>query len=129
MPPKTKIFCLYDIKFNLFGLLLPIINKFTPIIINNSEVNVFGDCYSYVPGDVNGDGLVIGSDVTFLVNYFRGIVTPRPEQIFGPDNFWAGADANGDCQIIGSDVTYLVNYFRGVNDEIRYCVQYLPCST
>ena len=61
---------------------------------------------SFVPGDANGDGRVIGSDVTYLVAYFRGINPP-------PTPFFAG-DANGDCQIIGSDVTYLVAYFRGI---------------
>ena len=81
--------------------------------------------YDYTPGDVNGDGQVIGSDVTFLVSYFRGLVTPRPDQLFGPDNFWAAADVNGDCTIIGSDVTYLVKYFRGLN-EIRWCPHYPP---
>ncbi|MCP4583404.1 MAG: hypothetical protein GY839_17485 [candidate division Zixibacteria bacterium] len=59
----------------------------------------------FLPGDANGDGLVIGSDVTYLVAYFRGANPP-------PDPFLAG-DANGDCAVIGSDVTYLVNYFRG----------------
>ncbi|MCP4580154.1 MAG: hypothetical protein GY839_00945 [candidate division Zixibacteria bacterium] len=68
----------------------------------------------YIPGDANGDLLVIGSDVTFLVNYFRGITTPPIEV----DGFYPGADANGDCRNIGSDVTYLVTYFRGGNSPI-----------
>lgn len=59
------------------------------------------------PGDANGDGLLIGSDVTYLVGYFRG-------QNPVPDPQMAG-DVNGDCLIIGSDVTYLVGYFRGNN--------------
>jgi hypothetical protein len=59
----------------------------------------------FLPGDANGDGRVIGSDVTYLVQYFAGNNPP-------PDPLYAG-DANGDCQVIGSDVTYLVNYFRG----------------
>ena len=84
--------------------------------------------YDYVPGDVNGDGLVLGSDVTYLVSYFRGIMEPQPEWLFGPDNFWAGADANGDCQVIGSDITYLVSYFRGIHSEIQWCPQYPPMS-
>ncbi len=60
----------------------------------------------FLPGDANGDGRVIGADVTYLVGYFRAI-NPAPEP------FLAG-DANGDCAVIGSDITYLVNYFRGI---------------
>ncbi|MCP4584014.1 MAG: hypothetical protein GY839_20575 [candidate division Zixibacteria bacterium] len=63
------------------------------------------------PGDANGDGLVIGSDVTYLVAYFRGINAP-------PDPFLAG-DANADCMVIGSDVTRLVNYFRGIGGPLQ----------
>ena len=62
----------------------------------------------FIPGDCNHDGNVIGSDVTFLVNFFRGIGQP-------PDPFLAG-DTNGDCSVIGSDVTYLVNFFRGIGE-------------
>ena len=58
-------------------------------------------------GDANADGNLIGSDVTYLVAYFRGL-NPAPDPPFA-------GDANGDCSIIGSDVTYLVQYFRGIN--------------
>jgi hypothetical protein len=60
---------------------------------------------NWIRGDANGDGRLIGSDVTYLVNYFRGIV-PRPYPT-------GRGDANADGLILGSDVTYLVNYFRG----------------
>ena len=66
--------------------------------------------------------MVIGSDVTFLVNYFRGFETSPPCSLGG---FWASADANGDCNIIGSDVTRLVGYFRGLSD-LLYCPDYEP---
>lgn len=56
-------------------------------------------------GDVNANGLLRGSDVTFLVSYFKGTNQP-------PEPYLA-ADANGDCQVQGSDVTYLVRYFKG----------------
>jgi len=68
--------------------------------------------FSYLSGDANGDGSVIGSDVTYLVQYFRGAVP-------APDPFLAG-DTNGDCSVIGSDVTYLVNFFRGIGDPPIY---------
>ena len=84
------------------------------------------ECYEYFAGDanmINGiwPPVVIGSDVTYLINYFRG--ASEPCFIYG---FFASADANGDCSIIGSDVTRLVNYFRGVG-EIVHCPDYNPC--
>lgn len=57
-------------------------------------------------GDANGDGSVLGGDVTYLVRYFKGLGT-------SPDPFLAG-DANADCELRGSDVTYLVRYFKGL---------------
>ncbi len=83
--------------------------------------------YPYLPGDINMyNGIwppeCIGSDVTYLVGYFRGVSANQPCYL---DDFWASADANGDCNIIGSDVTRLVNYFRG-NVSLLYCPDYEP---
>ncbi|MCP4581995.1 MAG: hypothetical protein GY839_10275 [candidate division Zixibacteria bacterium] len=83
--------------------------------------------YKYLPGDVNmfngaWQPMVIGGDVTYLVNYFRGMESSIPCLLGG---FWCSADANGDCSIIGSDVTKLVNYFRGESD-ISWCPDYEP---
>jgi hypothetical protein len=79
----------------------------------------------YLPGDINmkvGDWppKVIGSDVTYLVGYFRSINLPC-----FMNGFFCAADINGDCQVIGSDVTRLVNYFRDLNG-IRFCPDYVP---
>jgi hypothetical protein len=79
----------------------------------------------YLPGDANmynsiWPPQVIGSDVTYLVNYFRGI-----GEACEIDGFWASADANGDCNVIGSDITRLVEYFRG-NTTITFCPDYEP---
>jgi hypothetical protein len=86
--------------------------------------------YPYLPGDANmynagntnpatWPPMVIGSDVTYLVNYFRGLPTSPPCPL-PPEDFWCSADANGDCLVIGSDVTKLVNYFRGLT-EVEWC--------
>lgn len=85
----------------------------------------FTSGYRYLPGDVNmyngsWPPEVIGGDVTYLVNYLRGLSQSCPL-----DGFWAAADINGDCLIIGSDVTRLVSYFRG-NSEIFFCPDYPP---
>lgn len=79
----------------------------------------------YVPGDANMyNGIwppeIIGADVTYLVNYFRGIAAACNKA-----GFFCSADVNGTCEIIGSDVTRLVNYFRGAA-AIEYCADYPP---
>ncbi len=78
----------------------------------------------YEPGDINGDNTVIGSDVTYGVNYFRGIGSPPPDSFWSStSNRWiySAADANGDCMFIGSDITFIVNYFRAIHEYIRWC--------
>jgi len=75
------------------------------------ETNLFSvlpieiEVVTWVRGDANGDGIVTGPDVSYLVSYLRGLV-PRP-------NPEGRGDVNGNGSILGSDVTYLVNYFRG----------------
>lgn len=83
--------------------------------------------YYYLPGDVNmTNGVwppeVIGSDVTYLVNFFRGVTTNPACLLSG---FYCSADVNGDCNVIGSDVTYLVNFFRG-GQAVQYCPDNQP---
>jgi hypothetical protein len=78
----------------------------------------------YIPGDVNGNGILIGSDVTYLVRYIGLIGPPPPDSCFNTDNnqwLYSAADVNGDCQVIGSDVTYLVNYYHMIGAPPTYC--------
>ena len=87
----------------------------------------FSTGFAYLPGDVNmyngaWPPVVIGSDVTYLVNHFRGI-TSNPSCLVG--GFWCSADINGDCTVIGSDVTRLVNFFRGTG-SVNHCQDYMP---
>lgn len=81
--------------------------------------------YGYLPGDVNmyngaWPPAVSGSDVTYLVNYFRGSPANPPCLL---ESFFCAADINGDCRVIGSDVTRLVSYFRS-QASLNYCPQY-----
>ncbi|MCP4584247.1 MAG: hypothetical protein GY839_21755 [candidate division Zixibacteria bacterium] len=74
--------------------------------------------YAYYPGDMNmyngyWPPRRIGSDVTYLVNFFSGLTTHTPCLI---DGLWASADVNGDCIVNGGDITRLVAYFNGQND-------------
>ena len=81
----------------------------------------------YIPGDNNYSGGTNGSDVTYLVNYFRG-TNPKPDSSWNADDdswLYAAADVNGSCNVTGSDVTYLVNFFRGMN-ELKWCEHTAP---
>jgi len=91
------------------------------------KLESMADLYGYLPGDVNMYGgawppAVTGPDITYLVNYFRGLPTSYPCFF---DGFWSSADANGDCIVIGGDVTKLVNVFLGIS-SIGYCPSYPP---
>jgi hypothetical protein len=57
-----------------------------------------------IRGDANCNGQRTGSDVTYLVSYFKGLV--------GCTCSLRAGDVNGDGNIAGNDVTYLVRYFK-----------------
>ena len=85
----------------------------------------------YVPGDINGDGDVIGNDVTFGVRYFKGPGSAPPDSCWNDSNgswLYSAGDANGNCHFTGSDVTFLVAYFKGHNPEIFWCPQTPPAQ-
>ena len=78
----------------------------------------------YTPGDVNSDGLIIGSDATYLIRYLSYGGNPPPDSCYNEvDDNWlySAADVNGDCRVIGSDGTYLINYLRSIVGEILFC--------
>ncbi len=70
---------------------------------------------AYVPGDVDGNGVVNVADLTYLVAYmFSG--GPAPGEI-------NSADVDGSCDINVNDITYLVSYlFGGGPDPLAGCV-------
>jgi hypothetical protein len=83
----------------------------------------------YIPGDINGDGDVMGNDVTFGVRYFKGIGSPPPDSCWNDSTdswLYSAGDANGNCCFTGSDITFLVAYFKGSNPEILWCPQTPP---
>lgn len=83
------------------------------IYVDNATVHIGEDVTPIERGDTNCSGNLIGSDVTYLVSYFRGLTEC-------PCSLCAG-DANGDGVIIGSDVTYLVRYFGGLGPPPPPC--------
>ena len=96
-----------------------------PVLLNNIRTpewttwiyNVKG---TFIPGDVNDNGILTGSDVLYLVNVLRNGVLEISEP------YWR-ADANGDCLVDWADVTYLVNYFKGLVEipEPGWCYFYV----
>ena len=82
-------------------------NPVTVVVTGNLNISATFNT-DFIPGDANGDGLVIISDMTYLISYFHGSVPP-------PEPFLAG-DTNGDCELISSDVIYLYNFFRGTGE-------------
>lgn len=81
----------------------------------------------YTPGDINGDGNVMGNDVTYGVRYFKGLGSPPPDSCPYNDGWlYVAGDANGSCSFAGSDITFLVAYFKGYNPEILWCPQLPP---
>jgi hypothetical protein len=73
-----------------------------------------GTC-DYTVGDVNNSASYNGLDITFGVNYFKGIgPAPMYECECTPGNTWyVSGSVNGDCVYNGLDVGYGVNYFKG----------------
>jgi hypothetical protein len=83
----------------------------------------------YIPGDANGDGNVMGNDVTYSVRYFKGIGSPPPDSCeYQGGWLYSGGDCNGNCAYTGSDVTFLVAYFKGINPSILWCPDTPPAG-
>jgi len=87
------------------------------------------DPCDYVPGDINGDNIVIGSDVIYGVRAFMGQGNPPPDSCWNGyfENWiYTAADANGSCDFTGADIVYLVGYFKGNNPPPKWCNHYPP---
>ena len=81
--------------------------------IGGSVVHVGDEVTPIGRGDAICSGTLTGPDVTYLVNYFRGMQDCPCSRCAG--------DANGSGTIIGSDVTYLVRYFSGIGSAPIPC--------
>jgi hypothetical protein len=93
----------------------PVREIFCPVIFVDS---ITSSCY-YISGDINSDGQIVGSDVTYGVRYFKGLGGVPPDScnndsIGTPNHYlYVAADVNADCLFRGSDITRLVSYFKG----------------
>jgi hypothetical protein len=92
---------------------------------------VGGTGCDYMLGDVNGNGNVIGSDVTYAVRYFKGLGTVPPDscydiRVITPSHWlYVGGDVNASCTFAGSDVTRLVSFFKGIS-VLQNCAYFPP---
>jgi hypothetical protein len=78
---------------------------------------------TYLPGDINGDGHLLGSDVTYMVRYLKGIGNPPVNQCYMDSTssiLYVAADVNGNCEFRGSDITRFVTYFKGIS-TLSHC--------
>jgi hypothetical protein len=68
----------------------------------------------YVMGDINGNNMLNGLDVTFGVAYLKGGSNPPYTCECTPGNTWfVSGDVNGSCDFNGLDISYMVLYFKG----------------
>ncbi|MCD6163279.1 MAG: aryl-sulfate sulfotransferase [candidate division Zixibacteria bacterium] len=97
--------------------------------IFSNEVEIIADLNPiYIPGDINGDGNIINSDITFGIWYFKGTTTPPDSCWNDSTNAWlySAADVNGDCQFSGSDIIYILRFLVGFGNPPKYCPQTPP---
>lgn len=100
------------------------INDYELVSLSADEAPIL-NLPSYIPGDTNGDGSVVGSDITYGVRYLKGLGPVPPDSCQLPDSSWlySAADANGSCVLNGADITYLISYFKGIQQAILWCPQ------
>jgi hypothetical protein len=85
----------------------------------------------YTPGDINGNGVANGIDVSYAVSYLKG--APHPPVDCNPpcseqsDPFYAAMDVNGSCYVNGIDITYYVGYLKG-GVGLTYCPSCPPAG-
>ena len=113
----------------------PVTHLSNPLGMGDSVTNyiyytpwILGIC-DYIPGDINGDGSVIGGDVTYGVRYFKLLGAPPPDSCLNDSTMtwlYSAGDVNGNCEFRGSDITYLVAYFKGTNPRLKWCPRTPP---
>jgi uncharacterized repeat protein (TIGR01451 family) len=97
---------------------------FNPPLATNAVQNLIagGGC-SYQSGDANGNGIFNGIDISYMVNYLKGIgpVPPDSCNCLPHGMIYSAADANGNCVFNGLDVIYSVNYLKGIGPAPAAC--------
>jgi hypothetical protein len=82
----------------------------------------------YLLGDINGDDLRLGGDVTYGVRFFKQIGNRPPDSCYMDSThayLYVAGDVNGNCEFRASDITRLVAYFKNYA-ELSYCHFFAP---
>jgi hypothetical protein len=82
----------------------------------------------YLQGDINGDNLRGGGDVTYGVRFFKLIGNRPPDSCYMDSThsyLYVAGDVNGNCEFRGSDITRLVAYFKLIA-QLQYCHFFPP---
>jgi hypothetical protein len=88
---------------------------------------------SYIPGDLNGDGVANGLDIVFAVCYCKNICHNPPADCSAycpgtPHPYYAAGDVNGNCAFNGIDLTFFVRYLKGQVSSLLYCADCPPAQ-
>jgi len=103
--------------------------EYDSVTVIDGYIDVGSVC-EYIVGDINNNGDANGVDVTYAVNYLKGLGPAPPNICYdcpssGQELFSAG-DVNGNCQFNGVDVTYYVNYLKGLGPNLGFCADCPP---
>jgi len=84
----------------------------------------------YPAADANGSETFNGLDVTYSVNFLKGIGDPPPDacDCYPHGMIYPAADANGNCAFNGLDVTFSVNYLKGLGGAPQGCTDCPPAE-
>jgi len=114
----------YDITFSKYGFMDTTAQDVEIFAQGITELDIIlrPGC-SYVAGDANASGEFNGVDVTFSVNYLKGLGPAPADSCDCPLRgvLYSAADANGNCVFNGVDVTYSVNYLKGFGRPPQGC--------
>jgi photosystem II stability/assembly factor-like uncharacterized protein len=117
IPADYRINCSHAGYRDTFFVGIPVIAGETTLF----HIRMVHRC-EYLLGDINGDGIVGGADVTFGVRYFKGTGSVPPDSCFADSLngfLYVGGDVNGNCEFRGSDITKLVAFFKDFAELIN----------
>jgi uncharacterized repeat protein (TIGR01451 family) len=102
---------------------------YNPPVVTNSVINtIVSPPCEYVQGDINGDHLRGGGDVTYGVRFFKLIGNRPPDSCYMDSTssyLYVAGDVNGNCEFRGSDISRLVAYFKLIA-ALQYCHFFPP---
>jgi hypothetical protein len=137
-PPPQPI-ASYETNGSAWGIFAADLNGdgILDIAVANTETDGVTELWNgpyqcqYVPGDVNGTPPFNGIDITYSVNYLKGIGAAPPVSCDCPPNghLFVAGDANGSCLFNGIDVSYGVNYLKGLGSAPQGCPDCPPAAT